>query len=78
MGTQQQPAIPIEASREKMTRSQLLSEVAHVDGSPGDTVYQKRLAQIKTLLSARSTETDTSLCVGSDADIQTDKEAEKT
>ncbi|KAI4681344.1 uncharacterized protein J4E84_007580 [Alternaria hordeiaustralica] len=60
METQQRPAIPTEASHEKMTRSQPLSEVAQVDGDPASIAYQKRLAKIKTLLSARSTETDAS------------------
>jgi len=66
METQQQLAIPIEASREKMTRSQPSSEVAQVDGDPASIVYQKRLAKIKTLLSARSTETDASPYVSPD------------
>ncbi|KAI4640639.1 hypothetical protein J4E93_008229 [Alternaria ventricosa] len=60
METQQQPAIPAEASREKMMRTRSLSEVARIDGDVVNTVYQKRLTKIKTLLSARSTETDAS------------------
>jgi len=66
METQQQPAIPTEASHEKMARSQPSSEVAQVDDDPASIVYQKRLAKIKTLLSARSTETDASRYVSPD------------
>jgi hypothetical protein len=67
METQQQPAIPAEASREKMMRTRSLSEVARIDGDVVNTVYQKRLTKIKTLLSARSTETDASFHVCPDA-----------
>ncbi|KAI4678899.1 uncharacterized protein J4E88_006187 [Alternaria novae-zelandiae] len=77
METQQQLAIPIEASREKMTRSQPSSEVAQVDGDPANTVYQERLAQIKTLFAWRATETEVSLHVGHD-NTQTNNETDKT
>jgi len=77
METQQQLAIPIEASHEKMTRSQPSFEVAQVDGDPANTEHQKRLAQIKTLFAWRATETDASLHVSPDK-TQTNNETDKT
>jgi len=77
METQQQPAISTETSHEKMTRSQPSSGVVQVDGNPANTVYQKRLAQIKTLFAWRATETDASLHVSPDR-TQTNNETDKT
>jgi len=77
METQQQPAIPTEASHEKMTRSHPSSGVVQGDGDPANTVYQKRLAQIKTLFAWRATETEVSLHVGHDK-TQTNNETDKT
>ena len=77
METQQQPAIPTEASHERMTRSQPSFEVAQVDGDPANTEHQKRLAQIKTLFAWRATEIDASLHVSPDK-TQTNNETDKT